>query len=251
MSSHFSAIGFPVRDIDGYWALAHRAAERGVRNTMPDGSALVRWAVDAGPEIWTHLNRGGEVLGAVPFFSTGVSYRISVTGSGEDPDEEMEGWIDGWMEPVEEDEPFSGLFPLRVSLVNYALSRSRLTMVPATHRMELIALAHEADLFANETDYASAPGETYHIPLGSVVSSAHFGADEEDEIFVEATALLSGRIGSSRLLTNPVTSEPYWWIQVVAQDLSLHAFADRETLGGEPVPGQILAGSFWLLGRLL
>lgn len=251
MSSHFSTIGFPIRNMEEYWALAKRAAETGVRNPTPDGSALVRWAVDSGPEIWTHLNRGGDLLGAVPFFSTGTSYRMSVTGTGDDPDEEMEGWIDGWLEPSEEDEPYSGAFPLRVSLVNYALARNRLGVFPSVHRLELVALAHEADLFKEEAAYASAPGEVYRVPVGSFVSSAHFAADDEEQAFSEATALLTGRIASARLLTNPATSIPFWWVQVALGGVTVHTFADRETLGGEPLEGQILGGSFWLLGRLL
>jgi len=251
MSSHFNAVGFPVRNMEEYWALARRAAAAGVRNQTADGSALVRWSVDAGAEIWSHVNRAGEVTGAVPFFSTGHAYKIAVTGTGEDPDEELEGWIDGWVEPTEEDEPYSGAFPLRVTLVNYALTRTRLVRFPPVHAIELAALAHEADLYVDSLAYARAPGDVYRVPLGSFVSSAHFAADEEVASFTEATGMFSAPLDSARLLTNPATDEPYWWLQVTVQGVRLHAFADRETLGGEPAAGQILAGSFWMLGRLL
>jgi len=251
MSSHFSAVGFPVRNMEEYWALARRAASSGVRDLAADGSALVRWTVDAGPEIWSYVNRAGDVTGAVPFFSTGQHWRVAVTGTGEDPDEELEGWIDGWIEPTEEDEPYSGAFPLRVDLVNYAVIRTRLVRFPSVHRIEFVALAHEADLYGSPAAYANAPGDAYRVPLGTFVSSAHFAADEESASFTEATGMFSAPIDSARLLTNPATGEPYWWMQVTIQGVRLHAFADRETLGGEPAVGRILAGSFWLLGRLL
>ena len=251
MSSHFSAVGYPVRNIDEYWALARRAAASGVRNPAADGSALVRWAVDSGPEIWSHVNRAGEVIGATPFFSTGSAYRMSITGAGEDPDEELEGWIDGWLEPTEDNEPFSGAFPLRVNLVNYVLARPHLTAFPTVQRLELIGLAHEADLFADAQAYASTPGDAYRVPVGAFVSGPHFAADEGVETFTEATGLLSAPIDSAQLLTNPSSGEPYWWVQVTVRGIRLHTFADRETLGGEPTAGRILAGGFWLLGRLL
>lgn len=236
--------------MDAYWALARRAAQEGVRTLAADGSALVRWAVGTGPEIWAQVDRSGEVAGATPFFSTGISYRLAVTGTGEDPDLPMDGWLDGWLEPSEEDEPYSGVFPLRVSLVDYALSRTRLTTFPAIHQVEIAALAHEADLFTDDTAYATSPGDAYRLPVQSFISAAHFGADDV-ETFQESTALISGRVAEARLLTNPVTSASFWWVRVATQGVTLHAFADRETLGGEPAPGQITAGSFWLLGRLL
>lgn len=251
MSSHFSAVGYPVGNIEQYWTLARRAAAEGVRNPAADGSAVVRWAADRGPEIWSYVNRAGEVTGAVPFFSTGAAYRIAVTGTREDPDEELEGWIDGWIEPVEDDEPFSGAFPLRANVVNYALARQRLTTFPSVHRVELIALAHEADLYPDDRAYAAVPGDAYHVPLGAIASGPHFAADAEVETFTEATALLSGRLEAARKLTNPHSGAPYWWLELTLRGVHLHAFADRETLGRDPGTGEILAGSFWLLCRLL
>lgn len=251
MSSHFACIGFPVKDMDEYWQLATRAAAEGERAAAPDGSALVRWAPGAGVEIWAHLSAAGEVLGAMPFYSSDRPYRMSVTGSGDDPDEELEGWIDGWLEPAEEGEPFSGAFPLRADLVNYALTRTRLVTFPSLHRIELAALAHETELFDSEAAYARAPGDVYRVPLGSFTSAAHFGADEQIEGFRESTGLFSARIASVQALANPITGARFWEIEIRPHDVELRIFADRETLGGDPVPDQILSGSAWLLARLL
>jgi len=251
MSSHFACIGFPVQDMDAYWKLARRAAQEGERTVAPDGSALARWAPGIGVEIWAHLNPAGDVLGAVPFYSAGHAYRVSVIGTGDDPDEEMEGWIDGWLEPVEEEEPLSGAFPLRADLVNYALTRTRLVSFPTLQRVDLAALAHEAELFDSEAAYARAPGDVYRVPLGSFTSAVHSGADEDTGAVQESAALFSGRIVSAQAQVNPVTGAHFWWIQVKPQGATLHVFADQETLGGEPSEGRILSGSFWMLGKLL
>lgn len=258
MSSHFACIGFPVENIDAYRALAKRAAAEGERIPAPGEGTLVRWAPGPallpgdgqGPEIWAQVSDGGDVIEATPYFSTGTAYRIAVTAIGDDPDEPLDGWIDGWLEPAEEDEPYSGVFPLRVSLVDYAISRRKVTAFPSMHRVELVALAHEADLFDDPHAYRAAPGDTYRMPLPSFVSTAHFGADEPQE-FHESTALASGSIEEARLLTNAVTGRPFWWIRLATQGTALHLCADRETLGGDARAGQILAGSFWMLGRLL
>lgn len=277
MSSHFSCIGFPVDDMDAYWALARRAAAEGSRFPVTDGSALVRWAPTqslnpltlpspssgrgeggwahpgpppTGPEIWVQVNQAGEVIGATPFFATGAPHTVAITGIGEDPEEALDGWIDGWLEPGEPDEPYSGAFPLRVSLLDFALVRNRITTFPTTRRVEIAALTHEAELYENEAVYRTAPGEVYRLPLESFASTAHAGIDDTLD-FAEATALASGRIAQARLLINPVSEAAYWWMQVSLRNVTLHAFADRETLGKEPQAGNILWASFWLVGRTL
>ncbi|MBI2123287.1 MAG: hypothetical protein HYT96_03915, partial [Armatimonadetes bacterium] len=51
--------------------------------------------------------------------------------------------------------------------------------------------------------------------------------------------------------TNTVTGRPFWWIRLATQGTVLYVCADRETLGGDAREGQVLAGSFWILGKLL
>ncbi len=246
VSSHFSCIGFPVADMAVYWALARRAAAEGARLELADGSALVRWQAGGGPEIWAQVNARGEVLGATPFFATGAAHRVAVTGLGEDPDTPLEGWVDGWMEPTEDDEPYSGAFPLRVTLVDFALARPHLT--PGVHRLEIAALAHEADLYADLTAYRSAPGDLYRPPAETFAATAHASVDDSPGL-QEASALIAGPVARARLLVNPVTEEAYWWVQVRTRGVVLHVLADRETLGGDPHPGNVLLGSVWLVGR--
>ncbi len=249
MGSHFSCIGFPVSDMPTYWSLAREAVAKGERLPIPDGSALVRWAAGSGPELWAQVDSAGEIAGLTPFFSTGVFHRIAVTGSGDAPEDPMDGWVDGWMEPTEEDEPFSGAFPLRVDLVDYALVRPRLVTFPSMHRVEVIALAHEVDLYPDAAAYAAAPGEIHRPPVQSFVSAAHFSVDDPSGL-EEATALASGYVSESRLLVNPATEVPFWWIRVATTGVTLFVFAARELFSAEPRTGQVLAGSFWLVGRL-
>jgi len=250
MSSHFACIGFPVSDMEGYWALARRAAAEGVRMETPNGGALVRWAVGADAEVWAQIDPAGDLVGATPFFSTNVLFKISVTGSGEDPEEHMDGWVDGWLEPSEEDEPYSGVFPLRISLVDFALSSRRLTRFPALHAVELAALAHEADLYDDEAAYKAAPGEVFRLPVQSFVSTAHSGVDEPQP-FAEATALASGTIREATLMINPATDATFWRLALATQGVTLPAFVAPGDVTGPLRSGQILSGGFWLLGRLL
>lgn len=249
MSSHFTAIGFPVREMREYWALAERAAQAGVRLPAAGGRTLVRWAPGGGPEIWTQITDAGDVVSATPFFATDDTYRIAVTGAGASDGEGFEGWIDGWLDPKEDDEPYSGVFPLRVDLVNYAMVQSSLQS-GAVVRLRLVLILHEATLYPDAQAYASVQAFSYRPPVQSFTSSLHFGIDEPSGD-ADATALVTGYVSESQELTNPATGATFWWIRIATTDVTLSLTADREVLPADPRPGQVLAGSGWVLGEAL
>jgi hypothetical protein len=250
MSSHFHAVGFPVREMRDYWRLGQRAVAAGERLGIAGGHSLFRWAPGGGPEIWALADAAGEVVSATPFFATDDAYRLAVTGSGASDERGLEGWVDGWLNPTEDDEPFSGAFPMRVDVVNYALVARRLhagAVVP----LRLILLLHEATLYPAEAAYAAVREREYRPPLPSVSSSAHFevGAAGEE---LEATALVVGRVVEARELVNTVTDAAFWWMRLGAPlDLTLPAAADREVLPVEPRVGNVVAASGWVLGQVL
>ncbi|KRT76113.1 MAG: hypothetical protein XU14_C0065G0008 [Armatimonadetes bacterium CSP1-3] len=249
MSSHFSCIGFPVRQMSEYEALMREAAAKGERLPLPGGGMLARWEVGDGPEIWALVDAQGEVIDATPFYHIGTPLRVAVTAHGEDPDEEAEGWVEGWVEPVEPDEPISGAFPVRIDLVNFPLVRARLRVGDVVP-IEFCGIAHEAALYEDTGAYETAGRVQYQPPMRSFLSLSHFAADEP-EGEPEATALISGIIDDAHLLTNRETGAPYWRLGVATEKVSAWVLADRETLPAEPQRGNIVAASCWIVGRVI
>lgn len=249
MSSHFDAIGFPVREIRQYWALARTAASAGSRVASVRGRTLVRWAPGVGPEIWTQTDPEGEAVVATPFFATDDTYRMALTGSGSSDEDGYEGWIDGWLNPTEEDEPYSGVFPLRVDLVNYIAVGPGLREGAAV-TLRLAVILHEATLYPDVEAYESVRGISYRPPLQSFASSIHHGVDEPVGE-ADATALVTGIIEESVRMTNPATDAPFWWVRITTAGVTISLAADRETLPADPRPGQVLSGSGWVLGEVL
>lgn len=249
MSSHFACIGFPIREMADYERLKERAAAQGVRKPLPGGGALVRWGVGGGPEIWALVDAAGEVVDATPFHDVPTPLRLAITAVGEDAEEEGQGWVEGWVEPVEADEPISGAFPLRLDVVNYGLVREHLH-TGAVLPMDVCAIASEAALSPDAAAYERTRASTYRPPLRSVVSAAHFGADLP-EIEPEATALITCVVAEARLLTNQVTEAPYWLLTVDCGKVALPILVDRETLPAEPAPGNVLSASCWTLAKVL
>ncbi|MBI3975393.1 MAG: hypothetical protein HY334_03285, partial [Armatimonadetes bacterium] len=188
-----------------------------------------------------------EVVDATPFHRPPAPLRVAITARGEDAAEDDQGWVEGWVEPVEPDEPLSGAFPVRLDVVNFPLVRESLR-AGAIIPVELCAIAHEASLYPDAAAYDRTRQTQYRPPIRSVVSAAHFGADRSDGE-PEATALITGIIAEARLLTNRVTEAPYWQVQVASEKVGVTVLADRETLPVEPQRGHVLAASCWMIGR--
>ncbi|MDQ7841511.1 MAG: hypothetical protein RDU83_10870 [bacterium] len=249
MSSHFTAIGFPVREVREYWALARRAAQAGSRIASEGRHTLVRWAPGGGPEIWVQTHEAGEALIATPFFAGDDSCRIALTGAGPSDYDGFEGWIDGWLNPTEEDEPYSGAFPLRVDLVNYLAVKQHLHPENVI-TIRLAVILHEATLYADARAYEAVREHSYRPPVQSFASSIHHGADEPSGD-ADATALVTGYVSESHELTNVATGERFWWMRIATAGATLSLVADRGVLPADPRPGEVLSGSGWVLGEAL
>jgi hypothetical protein len=249
VSSHFTAIGFPVREMREYWALARRAAESGQRFALSGGRALARWAPGGGPEIWVELSAAGEPVAATPFFATDDAYRIALTGHGASGDGDVEGWVDGWLNPTEDDEPYSGLFPLRVDLVNYALALPRLGTRPVLP-LRLAVILHEVTLYPDAEAYEAVKEVSYRPPVQSFASSLHHSLDDP-RADPDATALVTGYVAEAREMTNAATGAAFWWVRIATEGVTLSLLGDREVLPAGPHAGMVLSGSGWVLGEAL
>jgi hypothetical protein len=233
-----------------YWALAKRAVATGDRLTISDGQALARWAPGGGPEIWAQVDRSGEVVAATPFFATDDVYEISITGSGASDEDALEGWVDGWLNPRESDEPYSGLFPLRVDVVNYPLVRHRL-ITGAVVSVRLAIILHEATLYPDAAAYNAVKEVTYRPPVQSFASSIHLGVDDSTDDAAEATALVTGYVTEARQITNVSTGSQFWWLRVATEGATLSCTADTEVVPMPPRAAMVLSAGGWVLGEVL
>jgi hypothetical protein len=233
-----------------YWALAKRAVAAGDRFPVEDGQAIVRWAPGGGPEIWAQIDRSGDVVAATPFFATDDVYRIAVTGSGSSDDGALEGWVDGWLNPREPDEPYSGLFPLRVDVVNYPLVRQRL--IPGTLiSIRLASILHEATLYPDAAAYDAVKEVTYRPPVQSFASTIHFGVDDPTDDDAEAMALVTGYVTEARQIANSSTGVPFWWLRVATDGVTLSCTADEDVVPVQPRAAMVVSASGWVLGEVL
>ncbi|MGH7428079.1 MAG: hypothetical protein ACREJ4_06945, partial [Candidatus Methylomirabilaceae bacterium] len=108
----------------------------------------------------------------------------------------------------------------------------------------------EASLYPDAAAYLAVQSLSYRPPVPSFTSSLHFGLDDPDTD-AEATALVTGFLNEARELTNPATGATFWWLRTAANGVTLTLTAAREMLPVDPLAGQVLSGSGWVLGELL
>ena len=67
----------------------------------------------------------------------------------------------------------------------------------------------------------------------------------------EPHALIAGHVLEAATRVNSISGVPYWWALVETVGGTFDAVIDPELLADAPRPGNVLAGWFWLSGRLM
>lgn len=249
--THYACLGFAVRDAASLHALAYRAASEGEQVPSDLGIALRRWRAGADVELWAEVGPRGDVLGVLPFYDGGREHLLAVTACGADPDHPEEGWIEGWLNPTDPDEPYSGDFPVVCDLVDFLAAQSKLDDLPRGVAAKIVGFLQEAVTYEDELALAARSHETgFRLPPYTFASTVHTALDDSDTgERPEATAMLSGRVLRADRLLNPLTGLPFWALRVDTGKTAIDLVAPAEMLA-QPRPGELLQGSAWMLARI-
>jgi hypothetical protein len=242
-----SCIGFPVGSHEEFVDLVLRALETGERIETGRG-AYVRWSVGDGVELWAQDYEDGS-LRVNPHFAGEARMRIGLTERVERPDAPpLDGAFYGWADPELDDDPESGLFPLVFDVPDYALYEA--PVLPTTVEAQIAAFAHELGAYSTEEEFLASQTEEPKFAPGFFIPSGLFKFGEETTEPLEARAIFSGHVLRCAILTNPVTGIRFRWARVRHYGGEMDVVADSEDVEGEIVEGGMIAGTFWLSGRL-
>ena len=250
MPNHLTTLGFPVTTEKDFRHYVFLASEFGQKRESPNGSYTM-WALGNGIELWVQTNLHKRILGMNPHFSghsrmkVGLSRRIARNNQSI-----LDGALYAWADPSDEQDVESGSYPFVFDLPDYDLYSDISIPGPAT--LQLAAFAHELQGFASEEDYYADQegGLTFaaesFIPSGLFTSFTEGGASER----LEAQAFFSGHVLVTQVLTNPVTSQRFYWARVRTLGGEVDVVADPQVVRGKVVKGGIVKGDFWLSGRI-
>jgi hypothetical protein len=247
--SQFSAIGFAVSSGEDLAALASRVAERAETINAHAGQYL-KWAPASGEQLWLQVKHSGDAMGMNPHFEGKSSVRVAVEARvARDAHTPLDGTFLAWANPPDSAES-GGDYPFAFDCPDAAIHEA-LTL-PATLTAQIAAFAQQITVYESPSAYdvaQAAQGLTFasksFIPSGLISPSG------EPVTPPESHALISGEVLEAEARHNAVTGEPFWWALVETVGGTFDVVIDPVLLSGRPVQrGNVIAGWFWLSGRL-
>jgi hypothetical protein len=246
--SQFSAIGFTVTSAEDLAALATRVAERADTIDAQAGQYL-KWAPPSGEQLWLQVKHNGDAMGMNPHFAgksvVYVAVEARVTRQGQTP---LDGTFLAWANPPP-GATAGGDYPFAFDCPD-AATHDTLTL-PATLTAQIAAFAQQITVYSSPQDYDAAQavqglsfGSRSFIPSGIISPSG------EPVTPPESHALIAGQVIEAEERRNTVTGQPFWWALIETLGGTYDVVIDPSLLSNPIAAGNVIAGWFWLSGRL-
>ena len=236
MPSHLSSLGFVVADEAGLFELAQRVGPEADPIDTPAG-IYYRWADPSGAELWLQTTPDGEqFLGARPHLSGAGRVRITLrervlpVGEASPLDGAIQGDTGG--EPVLFDCPDFRRW-------------DRLTL-PAEAQIQLCGFAHEAEGFASPATFEAATEGKLKPAVRSLIAVGLLDSGPARPLTFAA-----GLVTAAEWRTNRFTGERFGVADLDTSVGSVVVALDPTVLSDLPPVGGVLAGTFWLSGRVV
>jgi hypothetical protein len=249
MPSQFSALGFNITSGEDLAALASRVAGEAERISTARGEYL-KWAPPSGEQLWLQITHDGDAMGMTPHFVGKSSIRLAVEARVARPSQTpLDGTFLAWANPpagavTGGDYPFAFDCPDAATHLDLAL--------PVTVTAQVAAFAQHLSRYESAEAYAlSQAAEGVTSPSQSFIPSGLISPGGEPLNPPEPHALIAGHVLEAAVRVNTVSGMPYWWALVDTVGGTFDVVIDPDLLADPPRPGDVLAGWFWLSGRLL
>ena len=249
MPSQFSAIGFSITSGEDLAALASRVAGEAETIAAAHGDYL-KWASPSGEQLWLQITRSGDAMGMSAHFAGRSSVRVAVEARVTRPSHTpLDGTFLAWANPPA-GAVTGGDYPLVFDCPDAA---THLTLrLPATVTAQIAAFAQQVSVYESEAAYTSARAtEGVSSPSRSFIPSGLMTPDGTPRIPPEPHALIAGHVVDAGARVNTVSGLHYWWALIDTVGGTFDVVIDPELIPAPPRPGNVLAGWFWLSGRLL
>jgi hypothetical protein len=258
VANNLSTIGFAFADDREFVAAVTVLAAQAVEFLSTPVGDYAIWRSRTGAELWFHLGpeppagHEREILGLTPFFQGKSEVPLKVTAAVQRPtDNPFEGLLTAWVAP---DETGEGAYPASFEAVDFAAHSGR--PLPGMWRAQISGFARELEGYRSGAAYEESQtreprlAAKAFIPVGLFASAASGNGERAPEQ-ISATALLTGRVSETSLMTNEATGRQFHWLLVESHEATFDVVADPDVVTGEIVRGGAVEALVQLFGRIL
>lgn len=247
MPSHMTALGFPVVTEQDFRHYVYQASEFGQKIEASCGSYTI-WMPGNGIELWVQTNLHKRIIGMNPHFRGGASMHVHLVKRiiMKRRPNILDGSFLGW---TRNDSAHDDGYPLVFDLPDYDLY-NELTL-PCTREVQIAAFAYALQGYESEDTCKAINAGEQHSDPEAFFPSGLFTAHQRVQDPPRAEASFSGRVLATRMYTNPVTGQKFYWVLVRARGGRFDIVADPQVVQGKIVHGGIVKGTFWLSGRII
>ncbi len=246
MPSHFSTIGFPVQTQNEFQDFAIKAFKGG-KSTKTKNGIYIQWQENNGAELWVQLDNQNKIIGMTPHFSGKANMRVGLIKTVfRENDTALDGAFYGWADPIDE-KPENGAYPFVFDVPDFLIHNLSL---PTIITVQLAAFAHELKVYQNEKIYYDSQSKPA-LAAESFIPSGLFTPTAETINPPKAQAIFAGQVLKCSTFTNSFTGANYEWALVRTLGGEIDVVVDSSIIDNKINEGNILSGSFRLLGRLI
>jgi hypothetical protein len=239
--NHFAAVGFDASDREGFRELVRSLAVMGEREDGSLGTRLL-WADPSGAAIAVFV-RDMSIECAKPTFA--ATSRLLVRPTGTTPDPSGCAFCEiAMVEVVDCDEM---AYPLGIELDDIHLGPLPVgdELVP----IAITAFAEAIEVWSDVDAYTESSGsEVGRLAARSLIPSGLFGPEGGDRQ-IRAEAIITGVVTDAERKTNGQSDRPFDWCRLDTYGATIDVVSEARP--APFAPGQVVQGTFWLVGRRL
>lgn len=255
MANQFTALGFDDPTDSGCGNIL-RAAERNANVRVVLSGPYTVCRILPNIEVWMQQDaHETEALAApesvrkcVPSFNGDGRIMFGIADLVPEPGNPLSGVVYGWVNPAGRP-PDRGDYPVTVEIPDFDAFRGQVGVNIAV-QLRVTAFANRIQAFNTVAEFRDAQrnsrvvleAESY-IPYGVL----KFTGDIKQ---TDPTAVFSGRVHHSAMLTNGLTGRPFYYLFVSTFGGTYDVVVDPRLLGSLPKVGEIVLGQYRLTGRL-
>jgi hypothetical protein len=246
--SQFSAIGFTVSTGEDLAALASRVAERADTINAQAGQYL-KWAPPSGEQLWLQVKHNGDAMGMNPHFEGKSSVYVAIEARViREVHTALDGTFLAWANPPA-GAMAGGDYPFAFDCPD-AATHDALTL-PITVNAQIAAFAQQITVYASQQAYdAAQAAQGLPFESRSFIPSGIISPSGEPVTPPESHALIAGQVIEAAERRNAVTGQTFWWALIDTVGGTFDVVIDPSLLSGPVHAGNVVAGWFWLSGRL-